>query len=81
MQPHEENKSVPLIEDTSPVSVPAKTEPLWTVDDVSRYLNFSPETVRAMAREGKIPAIKVGREWRFRASSLQKYLEETNLIE
>ena len=41
------------------------TEPLWTVEEVARYLRLSPGTVRAMARRGELPARKIGRVWRF----------------
>jgi len=48
------------------------TEPLWTVDDVARYLRLEPETVRAMARRGDIPAVKIGRVWRFRRNLIKE---------
>jgi excisionase family DNA binding protein len=47
------------------------TEPLWTVEDVASYLRLKEETVRMMARAGKIPAIKVGKVWRFKASEIK----------
>jgi excisionase family DNA binding protein len=50
------------------------TEPLWTVEDVAQYLKLEPETVRAMARTGKLPAIKIGKVWRFKKSALNKAL-------
>jgi excisionase family DNA binding protein len=50
------------------------TEPLWTVEDVAQYLKLEPETVRAMARNGKLPAIKIGKVWRFKKSALNKVL-------
>jgi len=53
------------------------TEPLWTVDDLAFYLKLEPSTVRSMAREGKLPAIKVGRVWRFKRSDLAKFLEQS----
>lgn len=54
---------------------PTNKEPLWTVDDLANYLQLKAETVRIMAREQKIPAIKVGRVWRFRASEVKEMLE------
>lgn len=57
------------------------TEPLWTVEEVAQYLRLEPDTVRAMARDVKLPAIKVGRMWRFKRSALQKYLNEQGLSE
>lgn len=50
-------------------------EPLWTVLDVAEFLRLEPETVRTMAREGKLPGIKVGRAWRFKKITVIKQLD------
>lgn len=42
-----------------------ETDVLWTVIDVARYLRIQPATVRALTRRGKLPAIKIGKAWRF----------------
>ncbi|MFZ5878230.1 MAG: helix-turn-helix domain-containing protein, partial [Chloroflexota bacterium] len=36
------------------------TEPLWTVEEVAKYLRLKQETVRLMARKNQLPALKVG---------------------
>jgi excisionase family DNA binding protein len=47
-------------------SVPVASEQLWTVEEVAEYLRLQPETVRAKAHKGEIPAVKVGKRiWRF----------------
>ncbi|MGE5113603.1 MAG: helix-turn-helix domain-containing protein [Acidobacteriaceae bacterium] len=33
-----------------------------------------PKTVQRMARRGELPAYRIGRYWRFRASELNKWL-------
>jgi len=38
---------------------------LWTTDEAAEYLGWVPEYVRQVARAGRIPALKLGREWRF----------------
>ncbi len=48
---------------------------LWKVDEVARYLRLTPETVRKMARDSKIPSIKMGRTYRFRKTDIQSWLE------
>jgi len=58
---------------------PESTEPLWTVEDVALYLRLNPETVRQMARSGRIPSLKVGRSWRFRAPQVKTWLEAQGL--
>jgi excisionase family DNA binding protein len=52
------------------------TEPLWTVEDVAKYLRLKQETVRMMARTNKLPALKVGKAWRFRSSEVKDVLKE-----
>ncbi len=60
---------------------PSQTEPLWTVEEVAHYLRLKQETVRMMARGNKIPAIKVGKAWRFRSSDLKEMLNINPEIE
>lgn len=52
----------------------AQADPLWTVAEVARYLRITPETVRNLARSGSLPAIKVGRFWRFKKEMIETYL-------
>lgn len=51
-----------------------QVEPLWTVEDVANYLRLQEETVRMMARANKLPALKIGKVWRFRASDIKDML-------
>ncbi len=48
--------------------------PLWTVDEVASYLKLQPETVRSMARRGELPAIKLGKVWRFQKNAIHDML-------
>lgn len=50
------------------------TDPLWTVDDVADYLKLQPETIRSMARRGELPAIKIGKVWRFQKHAIHEML-------
>ncbi len=52
------------------------TDPLWTVEDMAGYLQLQPETIRSMARRGELPAIKLGKVWRFRKIAIQEMLAE-----
>ena len=49
---------------------------LLTVDDVAKFLRLKPATIRSMARRGELPAIKLGRVWRFKRSSITQLLED-----
>jgi excisionase family DNA binding protein len=51
-------------------------EPLIDANAAARLLGLHPVTVCEFARKGIIPAIKIGRVWRFRPSSLQRWLDE-----
>ena len=51
-------------------------EPLWTVEEVAIYMRLKPETVRSMARRNLMPAIKVGKVWRFRSLAIKEWLNE-----
>lgn len=45
-----------------------------TVQDVARLLQVHPRTVRRMIRGGRIPAVKIGREWRIPEGALEQWL-------
>lgn len=51
--------------------------PLWTAEDVAEYLRLKPGTVRKMAREGELPAIRLKRSWRFRKVDIDRYITAT----
>jgi excisionase family DNA binding protein len=44
-------------------------------EEAASLLGIHPKTLQRMARKGLIPAKKVGRLWRFRASELDRYLK------
>jgi excisionase family DNA binding protein len=48
---------------------------LHTVEEIADQLRLQPETVRQMAREGRIPAHKVGRVWRFVPEEIGRWLQ------
>lgn len=50
--------------------------PLLTADVVARLLDVDPSTVYRMASDGRLPALKVGRQWRFAAEQLQAVLRD-----
>jgi excisionase family DNA binding protein len=50
-------------------------EPLLDVIEAARLLRIHPKTLRVKARRGIIPAVRIGRVWRFRVSTLNRWLE------
>ena len=45
-----------------------------TTKDVAEYLKLHPLTVHRYAREGKIPAFKIGTDWRFHKKYIDKWI-------
>jgi len=45
-------------------------------DEAAILLRMHPRTLRTKARKGLIPALQVGGRWRFRASTLNHWLEK-----
>ena len=50
-----------------------KERSIYLVDEVSEHLRIHPDTIRRLAREGKIPAFKVGGLWRFDAKIINEW--------
>ena len=46
-----------------------------TPNEVAKSLKLHPFTVTRLAREGKIPAFKVGGSWRFRKDQFERWVE------
>ena len=50
-------------------------EPLMSDAEAAQFLGgLHPKTVQRMARRGELPAYRIGRYWRFRASELCAWL-------
>jgi excisionase family DNA binding protein len=47
---------------------------ILTVEEVAKYLKLKPQTVYKWAQTGQIPAAKFGKEWRFRKSILDDWI-------
>lgn len=47
---------------------------VMNVEEASRFLGVNPWTLRAEARLGRIPARKIGKEWRFSRIALLNWL-------
>jgi excisionase family DNA binding protein len=54
-------------------------EAFMTTEEVLQYLQVNLRTVYRMIKAGSIPAVRVGRQWRFRRSDLDRWLESQRL--
>jgi len=53
-----------------------------TVDEVAAYLRVDKYTIYRLVSKGKIPGFKVGHQWRFKQSILERWLRRnTNIPE
>jgi excisionase family DNA binding protein len=51
-------------------------EDIMTLEEVAKYLKVKPQTIYTWAQDGKIPAAKLGKEWRFRKSVIDRWFNE-----
>ena len=49
---------------------------IMTLEEVAEYLKLKPQTIYAWAQEKKIPAVKLGKEWRFKRSILDEWFNK-----
>jgi len=45
----------------------------FTAEEIAEYLRLHPYTIRRLAREKKIPAFRVGGQWRFRKDDIDQW--------
>ena len=51
-------------------------EDIMTLEEVAKYLKLKPQTIYTWAQNGKIPAAKLGKEWRFRKSIIDRWFNQ-----
>jgi len=50
-------------------------EPLLSDVQAGELLGLHPKTVQRLARNGELPAVRIGRYWRYRASALNQWID------
>lgn len=66
----------PIVPSPSPVITEARPRSrVLTIEQAAELLQVRPKTLRALAHEGKIPAVKVGKPWRFDEDLLREWVE------
>ena len=48
---------------------------ILTVEELHGYLKIPKPTLYALAQNGRIPAAKIGKHWRFRRSDIDEWLK------
>ena len=46
-----------------------------TTEEVLTYLKVNPRTIYRLIRTGELPAVRIGRQWRFRRADLDLWLD------
>jgi excisionase family DNA binding protein len=49
---------------------------IWTVHDVAEYLRMSEAKVYRLVKEREIPALRIGKTWRFRKDLLEAWMDQ-----
>lgn len=51
---------------------------VFTIEELAQYLKVSKSTLYKLAQDGRVPGQKVGRHWRFRKATIDRWLEENH---
>ncbi len=60
-----------------------KSQPstLMTVKDVATYLSVTERTVYRLVKDHRLPAYKVGGQWRFKADMIEAWMRKDGALE
>lgn len=58
------------------MTVEPASEEVLTLEQAAALLHLHPRTVSALARAGKLPGRKVGKQWRFARARLVEHVAE-----
>jgi excisionase family DNA binding protein len=74
---HYSPEPAPRIEADSnfPIQLQPTFEPVLDSEEAAALLNIHPKTLQRLARDGKVPGVRIGKLWAFRASTLNRWLE------
>jgi excisionase family DNA binding protein len=59
----------------------ASDERMLTTEEVARWFGIAPRTVCTWAECSELPAVKIGRQWRFRRDEIEKWLARPNRLQ
>ena len=54
----------------------SRVNDILTLEEVASYLRLTPQTIYKWAQEKRIPGAKLGKEWRFRKSIIDRWLDD-----
>ena len=65
----------------APANGGAPGNDVLTLEEVASYLRLTPQTIYKWAQEKRIPGAKLGKEWRFRKSIIDRWLNDQILCD
>lgn len=54
-------------------------ERLMNLSEAAQFLHIDPDTLRSLTRRGRVPAMKIGRQWRFDPGILREWVRRNSL--
>ncbi len=54
-----------------------KNNEIMTIKDLSLYLKINEKTIYKLAKQGKLPGIKIGGMWRFKKEAIDNWIMNT----
>ena len=63
----------PALDSREPEPAAITFERVLNTEEAAALLQIHPKTLQKMAREGSVPAFRIGDLWRFRASALDEW--------
>lgn len=61
--------------------VELRTDKWVNLEDIAEYLSVTEDTARTWVREGKLPAYKVGRRYKFKLSEVDEWVRAGKIKE
>jgi len=49
---------------------------LMTTEQAAEFLQLAPYTLRRKARDGQVPVMRIGRQWRYEETTLREWLAQ-----
>lgn len=59
-----------MVQNVTPGDTLKELSEAYTAEEIAKYLKLHPYTIRRLAREKKVPAFRVGGQWRFRKDEI-----------
>ena len=55
--------------------MPREKPTIYDVDKLAGFFGVTKQTIRGWCKKGKLPAFKIGKEWKIRVVDLQKMID------